>query len=350
LFRDDVGPRNPLFTEEIPGSRWLQPWEEWEHTIRAIAVVADSYKADDTKQHTFRQGGAVPFDMPRLYHLRGTQVRLSTCTRPVIVDVALSQHHAALLAGGPKLAEADLVRDRKERWRLLISAHFPDAPPRPCSHTLGVDLGRRDIAHTSDDAAWNGCPVQARRDHDAKVRRSTQKRAARGTRSTRRRARALVKRLARRERLFQRNINHLVSRRIVETAQATGRGIALEDLSGIRERTNIEPRPKKERGRSNRWAFYQLRLFIAYKALAAGVPVVIVPAPYTSQTCHKCLHLGKRSAKRFRCINPHCGWDGDADLNGARMIARLGDSVMVPARGPGLSCPLGPRATTSPRL
>jgi transposase len=79
------------------------------------------------------------------------------------------------------------------------------------------------------------------------------------------------------------------------------------------------------------------------------VPVVIVPALYTSQTCHICLHSGKRSGKHFRCINPECGWSGDADFNGACMIARLGDSVMVP-RGPGLSCPLDSRAATSPRL
>ena len=320
-----------------------------QHTIRAIAVVADSYKVDESKQHRFSSAGAVPFDTPRLYQLRGTQVRLSTCGAPVTVDVRLSKHHAQMLASGTRLAEADLVQDRKGRWRLLISAHVPDAPQHSCAQTLGVDLGRRDIAHTSDDAAWNGGPVQARRDHYATVRRSMQRRAAQGTRSTRRRCRSRLKRLARRERLFQRDINHLINRRIVATAQATGRGIALEDLSGIRERTNTEPRPKKERGRSNSWAFYQLRLFIAYKALAAGVPVVIVPALYTSQTCHICLHLGKRRGKHFRCVNPQCGWSGDADFNGACMIARLGDSVMVPG-GPGLNGPLNPRATTSSRL
>jgi putative transposase len=155
------------------------------------------------------------------------------------------------------------------------------------------------------------------------------------------------RRLARRERLFQRDINHLISRRLVQTAQATGRGIAREDLRGIRERTNAQPRPKGERARSNSWAFAQLRTFIAYKARAAGIPVVIVPAAYTSQTCHRCLHIGKRSGKHFHCGNPRCGWSGDADLNGACMIALVGDAVMVPG-GPGLSCPLGPRATTSP--
>ena len=135
----------------------------------------------------------------------------------------------------------------------------------------------------------------------------------------------------------------------MQSAQASGRAIALEDLTGIRERTNGQRRTKKERGRSNSWAFAQLRAFVAWKARAAGLPLVVVPAADTSQICHACLHVGAHADKRFRCVNPRCCWCGDADLNGARMIARVGDSVTVPG-GPGLSCPLDSRAATSPRL
>jgi putative transposase len=80
------------------------------------------------------------------------------------------------------------------------------------------------------------------------------------------------------------------------------------------------------------------------------VPLVVVPpAAYTSQTCHVCLHVGARAVKRFRCLNARCCWCGDADRNAASMIARVGDSAMVPG-GPGLSCPLDSRVATSPRL
>ena len=164
-----------------------------QHTIRAIAVVADSYRADHSRAHTFRPDGAIVFDTPRLYRLTDDALSVSLAMLGVggrvTIAVALSKHHAAVLARHPHLAEADLVRDRKGRWRLLISVHFPDAPHAPATRTLGVDLGRRDIAHTSLDAAFSGGPVQARRDHYAKVRRSMQKRAAQGTRSTRRRCR-----------------------------------------------------------------------------------------------------------------------------------------------------------------
>nr|WP_257790502.1 transposase [Thermostichus lividus] len=59
----------------------------------------------------------------------------------------------------------------------------------------------------------------------------------------------------------------------------------------------------------------------------AGVNLVVVPPAYTSQTCHKCLHIhpdrskSYRLGKMFTC--GHCGWQGDADFNGANLIALL---------------------------
>ena len=68
--------------------------------------------------------------------------------------------------------------------------------------------------------------------------------------------------------------------------------IAIEDLTGIRERTNQKPRNKTERRRSNSWSFYQLRQFLEYKGIKDGVLVIPVNPAYTSQTCHKCLNIG----------------------------------------------------------
>jgi len=119
--------------------------------------------------------------------------------------------------------------------------------------------------------------------------------------------------------------------------------IAIEDLTGIRERTNEQPRNKTERRLSNSWAFYQLRLFIEYKARSTGVMVIPISPAYTSQMCHQCLHIhpvkGKsyRSGKTFKC--GHCGWHRDADFNGANNIALVGLSINQPG-GTGLSCRL----------
>nr|WP_226585142.1 transposase [Microseira wollei] len=75
--------------------------------------------------------------------------------------------------------------------------------------------------------------------------------------------------------------------------------------------------------------------------------VVTVPPAYTSQTCHCCLHIGIRTQKRFKCGNKACGWIGDADENGSKMIALLGLSVNQPGGSKLLSCNINFRATES---
>jgi IS605 OrfB family transposase len=109
--------------------------------------------------------------------------------------------------------------------------------------------------------------------------------------------------------------------------------LVLEDLSGMRARTNTQPRTRMERRRGNSWAFYQLRQFVQYKAALAAVLLVLCPPAYTSQMCHACLHLGHRHNKRFTCTNLRCGWCGDVDYNAAKNLAILGLSVTKP-RGP----------------
>ena len=116
----------------------------------------------------------------------------------------------------------------------------------------------------------------------------------------------------------------------------TQSALALEDLTDIRARLNEQPRAKLERRRGNSWAFFQLRQFIEYKAALAGVVLYLVPAAYTSQMCHRCLHIGSRKGKRFACA--HCGYTGDADFNGARNIRILGLQVSLP-RGPWVHSP-----------
>ena len=208
---------------------------------------------------------------------------------------------------------------------------------------MGVDLGRTDIAVTSDGVKYSGKQITEVRDKYARVRASIQKKAAKGTRSSRRRCRRLLQRLSGKERRFQSHTNHVISFRTVQQAKVSNQAIALEDLTGIRERTNQQPRTKTERRRANSWAFYQLRQFLVYKAVKFGVKLIFVDPRYTSQTCHKCLHIhpvggeSYRSGKSFKC--GHCSWSGDADFNGANLISLIGAAVNQP-RGSGLSCEL----------
>jgi putative transposase len=309
------------------------------------------------------KGGFATYDA-RIFSFREKDwtVSLTTVEGRERFELAIGRYQRERLAGSnPK--SATLVKRKDGSYSIQICVEAEPSPPQRTGRVLGVDLGRTDIAHTSEGDNWNGQQLNRVRDHYSRLRAALQRKASKGTRSSRRRCRQLLQRLSGKERRFQSRqrcvaktwANHRISKAVVSRAKATNSAIALEDLTGIRERVNQQPRSKAERRRANSWAFYQLRQFLEYKARAAGVSLILVPPAYTSQTCHRCLHIhpeqGKsyRSGKSFKC--GHCGWEGDADLNGANVIALLGAVVNQP-RGSGLFCSLVGqsrlRATESP--
>lgn len=239
---------------------------------------------------------------------------------------------------GRKPTAATLCKHRDGQFYIHIQLSDETPDPIKSDKVIGVDFGRRDIAVTSDGEKWNGKPIQKVRDKFSKTRASLQAKVSKGTRTTRRRVRNILKRLSGRERRYQAWLNHNISKRIIETAKSQSAIVAIENLIGIRDRTNQQPRNKTERRRSNSWAFYQLRSFLEYKGIRQGIEVVAVNPAYTSQTCHVCNHIGLRSEKQFKC--GHCGWHGDADVNGAINISKLGAVFVSLPGGSNLSCSL----------
>lgn len=239
---------------------------------------------------------------------------------------------------GKTPTSAQLCKHRDGKYYIHIQ--LKDEIPNPVKSTnvIGVDFGRRDIAVTSNGDKWDGKKLTETRDKYSRTRASLQKKASTRTRSSRRRCRQVLVRLSGRERRFQQWMNHNISKAIIEQAKQQNATVAIEDLTGIRERTNKKPRNNTERRRSNSWSFHQLRMFLEYKGLREGVEVIAVPPAYTSQTCHCCLHIGLRSDKKFKCGN--CNWSGDADFNGAKMISLLGASVNSPGGSSYLCCSL----------
>lgn len=231
--------------------------------------------------------------------------------------LAIGNYQLGLLKGQtPKTAT--LVKRNDGSYYINIQLESQPEVPEETDNVLGVDLGRTDIAHSSQGDSFSGQHITQIRDKYTNLRARLQHKAAKGTRSTRRRCRELLKRLSGKERRFQAQVNHTISYRLIQQAKQTNQAIALEDLTGIRERTHELPRSKTERRRSNGWAFFQLRQFLEYKAIKFGVTLVFVDPRYTSQTCHHCLHIhpvrgeSYRSGKVFCC--GHCGWHRDADL------------------------------------
>lgn len=302
------------------------------HAIRRVSSNRKTARSKGDKVKSFAPT-SVTYDA-RTFQMREKDwtVSLTMVGKRERFQLHIGNYQRSLLKGQNPKSAVLVVKDGEYRLNIQLESH-PDAPPK-VDDVLGVDLGRTDIAVTSDGESFSGKEVTQVRDHYSKVRASIQKKASKGTRSTRRRARRLLQRLSGKEKRFQQHKNHVISKHIVTVAKTTKRAISLEDLTGIRERTNQLPRSKTERRRSNSWAFFQLRQFLIYKAIGASVKLILVNPAYTSQTCHKCNHIhpvrgeSYRNGKKFAC--GHCGWAGDADLNGAKNIEAMGRSINSP--------------------
>jgi IS605 OrfB family transposase len=257
------------------------------------------------------------------------------------IPIVTSNYQKGKLKGS-KPTSAQLCKHRDGNYYIHIQVKDETPQPINLDNVIGVDFGRTDIAVTSQNQKWSGKEIRDVRDKYSKLRTNLQKKSSKGTRSSRRRCRQLLKRLSGKEKRFQRHINHVISKTIILDAKKSNSIVAIEDLTGIRNRTNQQPRSKTERRRSNSWAFYQLRTFLEYKGLINGVEVIPVSPRYSSQTCHACMHLGLRSGKRFKCTNSGCGWHGDADENASYVLSIIGGVVSLLRGSDELSCAINP--------
>lgn len=116
---------------------------------------------------------------------------------------------------------------------------------------------------------------------------------------------------------FMRDLDHKLSRGIVNYCLGNNCGVALEQLKGVRPKKS---KGKKLNGLLHSWSFFRLQTFIQYKAKLVGVPVVFVDPSFTSQACSRCGEIGNRKEKTFKCS---CGHVDHADANAAFNIGRL---------------------------
>ena len=130
-----------------------------------------------------------------------------------------------------------------------------------------------------------------------------------------RKRRKAVKKIKNKESRIIRDLNHKISKKIVSKALENNSGIVLEELKGIRKTAKTS---KKFRYALNSWSFYQLKMFIRYKAKLLGIPVAEIDPKYTSQQCSRCGLLGERKGKNFKCS---CGHVENADVNASFVIS-----------------------------
>lgn len=289
--------------------------------VRCISKVSDAYKLDSKTMRTFRPLNAIAYDDRILsWHLTGQTISITSIQGRLKIPFVAGDRQLALLAN--RQGESDLIL-RKGVFYLAATCNAETPTPSQVDEFLGVDFGIANIAADSDGKQYSGSEVKNVRYRQRRLRTKLQKKL---TTSANRR----LKKLAGKEQRFATHANHVVSKQIVATAKGTGRGISVENLSGIRDRVRVR---HGQRVVLHSWAFFQLKRFVIYKAALAGVAVVQVDPRNSSRECSRCCHTEKAnrsSQSKFSCRS--CGFTAHADLNAAVVIRGRGE-CNAPKRG-----------------
>ncbi len=281
--------------------------------IRMFAKVADAYKLDKKTQRTFREHGAIAYDSRILSWYTDIQrVSIWSVGGRLNMPYQCGEHQKRLLEH--QQGESDLVYSQTTKeFFLLAVCDIPDPDQRQTDEALGIDMGVTNIAVSSDGEIFNSKPIEYSRKRYAKLRKSLQQC---GSKSAKRH----LKKMSGRQQRFQRDTNHVISKRLVIQAKDTNRSIRVEDLTHIGARTTV--RGADNRAKHKNWAFAQLQDFLAYKARLHGISLEKVDPRYTSQRCFECGHIeraNRKSQDTFLCCQ--CGHTDHADKNAAKNIA-----------------------------
>lgn len=271
-------------------------------TVRCISKVADAYKLDKKTQRAFKPHGAIAYDARILkWYVDRQEVSIWSTQGRLKIPFVAGQHQLELLKY--QRGESDLAYIRGEFY-LFATCEIEDPEELEPEAVLGVDLGIVNIATDSDGEVFNGSHVNNVRHRHRRLRKKLQQKGTKG-------ARRRLKKLSGKEKRFAKHTNHVISKRIVAKAQGTTRAIALEELTGIRDRVTVR---RSQRATLHSWSFFQLKEFVKYKAQKVGVPVIEVDPRNTSRTCPVCGCVDKANRKTqssFLCVM--CGFSGLAD-------------------------------------
>ncbi|HTN35546.1 MAG TPA: transposase [Arachidicoccus sp.] len=267
-------------------------------TIRCIAKVVDSYKKKRNIQRQFKPLGAIAFDDLGLrFNLQEESIRIRTLAcRERVSYVASEQGHALMQH---QKGESDLFT-QNGNWYLGCCCEIQEAERQYSTEMMGIDLGITRIATPSDGKKYSGSKIEQVRKRHHKKRAGLQ---SKSTKSAKRR----LKKNSKKEKNFRKDVNHVISKTIVENANRTGRAIVREDLKGIRDRIRV---PKALRSKFSGWSFSRLRQITSNKA----------------QRRHACAHIEKanrRSQAEFRCRR--CDHEDNADVSAAKNIKLLSE-------------------------
>lgn len=266
-------------------------------------------KAKRTRLNWRRSGGSkkslgwVPFG-GRSMKRTGNAVRYASKTFRVFQGELLT---------GLKFRDGCFAQDSCGDWWLCIPVAVEAAQEPAPFDAVGIDLGLKDIATTSDGLRLNAGQ------HFRQAEQSIASAQRRGHQRT-------AKRLARKVSRQRKDALHKFSRMIVNRYQR----IAVGDISSTQLAKTRMAKSVLDAG----WGM--LRAQLQYKGQQAGRSVVVVNESYTSRACSGCgclsgpKGLDMLAVRHWTCVD--CGESHDRDVNAARNILRRAEAT-VPFSG-----------------
>ncbi|NJE09235.1 transposase [Thermococcus sp. M39] len=305
----------------------------------ASAIMTDYFarkaQGKAKKRPQFRANSILLDDHLFKVDFENNTVRLLTNNGPVLLEFSPTKHLQKFLNGDWKLGQAFLVKKDED---VFVNVVFTkDLKIREPKTFVGVDLNENNVTLSLP----NGEFVQIIT-HEREIRtgyfvkrRKIQKRLRAG-----KKRRELLAKYGKRERYRIIDIYHKIANKIVELAEKYNAGIALEDLTEIRDSIRYSA---EMNGRLHRWSFRKLQSIIEYKAKLKGIKVVFVNPAHTSSLCPVC--GGKLSPNGhgvLKCSN--CGFEADRDAVGSlniRLRALKMWGVSVPPESPTMKMGVG---------
>ena len=252
----------------------------------------------------------------------GTMLSINTLEKRIKLRF-VADNFTQYLDGSWKLGTGKIVElNGKWYFHIPVTKEIGEFSKANVSHVVGIDRGIRFIATTYDEAGKtqfiSGKQILRKRNKFVQLRKQLQQKHTWSS------CRAL-KRLSGRENRWMSDINHQISKTLVQK-YGENTLFVIEDLAGVSfEKSNLKG-TKKQIHEKRSWAFYQLEQFLTYKAQENHSKVLKVDAWGTSQRCPKCgaVHKESRHHDVHEYICENCGYSSNDDRIGAMNIHMLG--------------------------
>jgi putative transposase len=208
-----------------------------------------------------------------------------------------------------KIKCGSITADARGRFYLNVVCEVPEfIGPAQFKPEVGIDLGLKSIVTTSD--GWSVGAARYYRSYERKLAKAQKVK-------NKKRVRNIHAKISNKRRDF----NHKLSNKLTERYST----IYVGDVSpsALLQKRNLAKSVSDA-------AWYQLKTFLKYKALAKGGQMIEVSEKYSTQICNACGVLPHSSPKKTKGLSIRewkcscCGSQNDRDINAALNILSFG--------------------------